>query len=210
MRWSLSRKLTFLADALFYITLVMIVGIMAVFVLGAAYYPALVHFSINLPVNLEGLTKEVPLGEALRLTNGPESSISIAITDRGVLMDHMGLCLKIGFVTLFGTGLALTMLWNIRQIMRTVSTPQVFSSENLWRVRKVAFLIIALGLLRPLMLLLIRSDVTALFETHQIRYSQFYLNPGLFEGVLIGFFMLGLVEVFRSGLQLRQEQDLTI
>lgn len=210
MRGSLSRNLTFLANALFYLTLVMAVGILAIFLLGSTYYPDLLNFSINLPVSLDKVGADLPLGESVRLTSGPESSINISITNQAVLVDNLSLCLKLGFTTLLGTGLALLMLWHIKHIVGTISTPQVFSPENLLRIRKVAFLIIALGFLRPLSLLLIMNDVTALFDRYQVRYSQFYVNFDLFEGVLAGFFLLGLVEVFRSGLQLKQEQDLTI
>lgn len=99
--------------------------------------------------------------------------------------------------------------WQVKRIFDTLGTSDVFSKANVRRIRVIACLLITSQLLPGILWLFIQFDVIALLDMYKIRYrisQEIKIGDMFITGVLL----LGLAEVFRSGVQLKQEQDLTI
>lgn len=149
-------------------------------------------------------------GRHLTIGNTGQARINVYYPDEAHLwkdwVRHFGPLL---LLMLMLVALTLTGLWQVKRIFDTLGTPDVFSSANVRRIRVIACLMISCQLLPAIVWLFFQSDITALLDAHKIRYSnnlEFGISPLLITGVLL----FGLAEVFRSGFQLRQEQDLTI
>ncbi len=105
--------------------------------------------------------------------------------------------------------LLLVGLWQVKCLFDTLGTPHVFSAANVRRIRLIACLLIAYQLLPTVVSLFVQADMTELLSKHNINYT---VNRDFkfFDIVITAILLFGLAEVFHYGLQLKQEQDLTI
>lgn len=107
-------------------------------------------------------------------------------------------------------GVILLLVYQLKQIVSTIGTLAVFSRTNVVRMRIIGGLLIALELIEPLMWLVIRPEVMDLLNRNHIRYAGKQMGVSTSGLVFAGLLIIGLAEVFRSGYQLKQEQELTI
>ncbi|TAE28267.1 MAG: DUF2975 domain-containing protein [Cytophagales bacterium] len=99
--------------------------------------------------------------------------------------------------------------WQAKRIFDTLGTPNVFSRANVKRIQVIASLFIVYKLLDVIVWLIVQKDVLAMLDTYGIKYDIIH-SLSFSETFVFAILLFGLAEVFRSGLQLKQEQDLTI
>ncbi len=116
-----------------------------------------------------------------------------------------GLVWGIGFVAI---GVVFFAIHTLREILATVSSGTPFVTENAIRLRHIGFAIIAGGVLKV--------AVEMIVGLHIARYIKI---PGVGIGVrsslgietfLFGLLVLVLAEIFRFGTELQEEHDLTV
>jgi hypothetical protein len=110
----------------------------------------------------------------------------------------------------FLTLLALAwLLWLVRAVTYTLGTNWIFSFRNVRRIRGIGLLVIVIKLLSLAPWLLAKAYIIDALNKNHIHFttnSHYTLINELFLGVLI----IGLAEVFRQGMLLKEEHALTI
>lgn len=206
------RLLKASATALFWVT-VLLLSLITFFVVEGVKLGGSPFFTINLPnVTLNDVPAKVvnETGRQVSFSNTAQTKISFSYPDpvrfREDLNQYTGQFM-LPMISAFA--LVLIGLWQVKRIFDTLGTPAVFSRANVTRIRVIACLLIVYQLLPGIVWLFIQSDITALLDTYKIRYS---INQDTRMGdiFITGVLLFGLAEVFRSGLRLKQDQDLTI
>jgi len=111
----------------------------------------------------------------------------------------------LGILIAFVPGLVLVVL--LRKIMTSVSQGEPFSAANIGRIRAIGIITIANEFVRGLVVLLIQgwladSAKTGMFMTVDVEW-----NLMIF---VLGAVIVALAEVFRYGMQLQADVDLTV
>lgn len=98
------------------------------------------------------------------------------------------------------------MLW---KIIKSIKNENPFHYKNIWRIRKIAFAVIfsaLLNILYPIVLKCLWIDkITILEHSYPIRLSFHYIQD-IFWALII----FVVAEIYRIGLEMKKEQDLTI
>ncbi len=199
------------ATVLFWFT-VLIVGLTALFVAKTAKYGSYSLFTGSLPVHVNNRPTEVikESGQDISVASVAKTTLHIHYTDRAAFKRD----LAPNFLTFILPGLLLYGLilfgfWQLKRVFDTLGTPDVFSNANVRRIRIIAVVLVGYQLAPGLCWVFIQSDILALLDKHHLPYTINYeLNVG--TAFITGILILGLAEVFRSGFQLHQEQELTI
>jgi len=206
------RLLKVSATILFWVTALSF-GLMTLFIMNSAKLNGSPSFTVSLPnVRLHDAPVKVmnETGRQVTIQTVANATLSFYYPDpAGFRVDFNRYIAQFLLPMLILFALLLIGLWQLKRIFDTLGTPGVFSTDNVRRIRVIACLLITYQLLPGLIWLFIQSDIIALLNRHQVRYS---INDEikLFDAFITGVLLFGLAEVFRSGFQLRQEQDLTI
>jgi hypothetical protein len=112
------------------------------------------------------------------------------------------------FVSMLIWGIFLWIVWHLRKLMQTIKDGKPFLPENPGRIRKIAYAI------------LLWAPIETLF--YGVMFRGFAVNVGpmfptggmpvriFLELVFFGLAVLVIAEVFERGVNLQQEQDLTV
>lgn len=99
--------------------------------------------------------------------------------------------------------------WQLLQVFKSLKQSQIFERRNIWRLRVVALVVGVLPIFE-----LIRNIIypslfaeNAVLLHHRITY---YYDNSLFAGIFYMVIILLVVEIFKYGISLKEEQDLTI
>ena len=210
MKTSYIKFLRVVVDIAFYLMIVGAFMVMAMPVISAFYPKSAVQVSMPIPLQLKDNASFSGNGLAGTVSSSDYSELSIRLTDFEIL--HQNVLLYVTMLLTF-TALAsglLLLVYQLRQLIRTIGTPAVFSSTNVVRIRIIGGLLIAAELVKPIMWLVIRPNVLALLNRSHIHYISEQVGVSTSGLVFAGLLIIGLAEVFRSGYQLKQEQELTI
>jgi hypothetical protein len=117
-------------------------------------------------------------------------------------------------VMLLGMGLSLGIVYFLRQIVATLKTGGPFTGENARRLRWVAVLIIGMGVAERLFTwsyyrLLVSKVELAGIQAHMVKLSDLTFGKP-WDYLTAGILVLLLAEVFRLGVEMQDEQRLTV
>lgn len=104
--------------------------------------------------------------------------------------------------------LAIYVLYQLMRIFRNLDRGQVFRTENTGRIRRIAvavFLFPHMGYWASRILGVVAAEATGFTANLPLVTSE-----SVILGALVALVIYALVEIFQSGAQLQQEQDLTI
>jgi hypothetical protein len=103
----------------------------------------------------------------------------------------------------------LVFTWQLLKVFKSLKQSQIFERRNIWRLRIVAFIV---GI-SPILELIRNTIYPSLFAEnatlphHRIAY---YYDYSMFAGLFYMVIILLVVEIFKYGISLKEEQDLTI
>ncbi len=175
-------------------------------------------FNYFVPQSSMSVQLDVPirLGDAISfsgndwkgtLTNVTHSSLAVSLTgsepDQKLIWLYAGIALG----SIVGLSLVLAIVYQIKQIVGSLGTSDVFSMANVVHIRLLGILLIAIEFVKPLAWGLMRHEVVATLKENNIGLAS---EQFAIELPVAGLLILGLAEVFRSGYQLKQESELTI
>lgn len=99
--------------------------------------------------------------------------------------------------------------WQLLKVFQSLKRKHIFEYRNIWRLRIVAFVVGAAPILE-----LVRNIIypSLIYENislpnHRIAY---YYDFSMFAGIFYMILILLVVEIFKYGISLKQENDLTI
>ncbi len=104
------------------------------------------QFSMDIPVQLNKKVSFHENGWVGSVTSSGYSTLAINLRDSAFTQQNTLIYLAIGLAILLSLSLTICLLYQIRQLLRTMGTPAVFSGENVVRIRTIGGLLIALGL----------------------------------------------------------------
>ncbi|GAB2532636.1 DUF2975 domain-containing protein [Spirosoma aerophilum] len=141
-----------------------------------------------------------------------QSSLSFIYFNTPFIQDNAGLYWKTVSGYFLGVIIITMMLHQVKRIVDTISTANVFSRSNVLRIRRLGGLLLLDNLVDPLRWLWIKDDVITLLKKHYVAFElgSYGILAFLTTSFFIGFLLFGLAEVFRSGLYLKEEQELTV
>ncbi len=106
--------------------------------------------------------------------------------------------------------LGIFVLYQMFRIFRNLDIGATFRSDNTSRIRRIAIAVLAFPIVRYFAAQLM-SGIAYEAQGHQITVARLPIfTESLLLGGLLSLVIFALAEVFRSGAQLQQEQDLTI
>jgi len=114
-----------------------------------------------------------------------------------------------GMLCMGGIGLAVLDL--LRRMLRSAKQREVFTSANIRNVQMVGFLVIAFGVLKPAAGAWLASRMIAFVAQHAATGNAIF--DTYWQGdvsMALGLLIVALAEVFRQGLILKEENQLTI
>lgn len=112
-------------------------------------------------------------------------------------------------LNLSGYVIWLLFTWQLLQVFRSLKQSQIFEKKNVWRLRLVALFVgIApfLELLRNIIYPSLFAE-NAVLTNHRIAY---YYDESILQGFFYMIVILLVVEIFKYGISLKEDQDLTI
>lgn len=99
--------------------------------------------------------------------------------------------------------------WQLLKVFQSLKRKQIFENRNIWRLRVVAFVVGAapiIELIRNIIYPSLFNEYVSL-PNHRIAY---YYDFSMFAGIFYMILILLVVEIFKYGISLKQENDLTI
>ena len=180
------------------------------FFIQSIYKPELEPFFpvVDVPVNIyENAVLELKSGEQYEIVID-EAFLSFNINNKygftGVLnYIFFVMMLLIAFYVIF-------LLWKIFRLIRSgLKSNNIFHSKNVWRIRKIAFAILFsafLEIIYPLILKYFWFDKIILFDKSFDLRLNFDAGIDLFWALIV----LVIAEIYRIGLEVKKEQELTI
>ncbi|MCX6215423.1 DUF2975 domain-containing protein [Spirosoma sp.] len=212
MHISYLRTLKGIVAFVYYASLVGMVG--GALALIYAYFSPLEHlkFYINVPIRLGEEAVYGDRGFVVTTYNSYSSWLNFDCFDRSMFDEDAGLYWKNVICIFLGVSIIVMMLRQVKLILDTVGTINVFSTANVARIRVLGILLLMNNFDEPLCWFLIKNDVVALLQKHHAAYTlgSYGLPTLLSSSFFIGFLLFGLAEVIRSGLYLKEEQELTV
>jgi len=135
----------------------------------------------------------------LRNTTGQLGSDRLTLSQRILLNLPTWLMLGLGLVSLF----------QIMQLLGSLRTTHPFIHANYLRLRRFAWLILAYSILKAPFYYLISR-----FASNHAAFDNIRIDPMLghfdFALIFIGLAVLVIADVFRAGIEMKEEQDLTV
>jgi hypothetical protein len=169
-----------------------------------------VRFTVNIPIQLTDSMSFKDADWIGNVSSAPYSLLTINALNPVAARQSAGLYVLVGLSIVASLGFVFFIIRLLKQIVATLGTSDVFSQVNVVRIRLLGGLLIGLEFIKPLVWLLIRSDVLALMSRNHIQHSGEQIGFGVSNLTFAGLLLVGLAEVFRSGYQLKQESELTI
>lgn len=117
--------------------------------------------------------------------------------------------LAIGFITVLHALMWLGFTFLLLLIFKSLKYNDIFEKKNITRLRLIA-LIVGISPLFQLMKNLLFAQVLQKQVSLQKHYISFYYDYSLFSGCLYMILIMVLVEVFRYGMSIKRENDLTV
>ena len=177
------------------------------FLLGDYHFFALENVDLHV-ANPNDRTTIRRAGELIHI-NPARVSISFAYDDPAAF-DHVKWLYFATTLPLLLMGIALVwLLWNLKQVVDTIGTATVFSQQNVRRVRMIGLCIISVYFLEKIPWWFGQSYVSDLLNKESIAFSANH-TTSILNGWMLGLLIIALAEVFRQGVVLKQENELTI
>lgn len=104
----------------------------------------------------------------------------------------------------------LVFTWELLKVFQSLKENRIFDIRNIWRLRIVALTVglsPVLALLRNLIYPILLQKNAVLLPHHRVVY---YYDYSMFEGLFYMVIILLIIEIFKYGISLQQEQDLII
>ncbi len=139
-----------------------------------------------------GLVLTLVIGFVMIAQSGEDKSI----------MSRIGISLS-GFLN---SAVFVLIIFYLRKILRSIKAKSPFETANVQRIKKIAYAVFVLIPIDILGKILIQG-FDAIFSSG---YFIGLIWDGLFKLLLIGLGILVIAKVFKSGLELQQEKNLTI
>ena len=140
--------------------------------------------------------------------------LNFSIRGAGDLRDLPGLLLIVGSGWLLGVGLVLFITYTLLQLFRNLAQRQVFDNRQSRRVTRIGQAFVTYAGLYILVKWLAQWGGISYLEANGFVFSGAKLNlgfpAGTFTALLMGLCILALAQVFKYGVQLKQESELTI
>lgn len=214
-RSTLARTLSFILAGLWYLCLawnaVMLIFLIAL--IGGVEMPERVKVFVPLPINV---TYENAGGADRTPAVQPEGVAVVAghtdvIVNVKEVKDRIILTIAVLLLSLA----ALLIVRELRAILREVKSGRPFSAENPRRLRRIGWLVLALGPLEGGWTFWMASRF---LDRLAIPGATLSINPELhlfigdfnFNSILLGLLILLIAQIFELGVRLQEEQDLTI
>jgi hypothetical protein len=156
-------------------------------------------------------------------TNAPEtpsSSASVGRIEGVVTLEHPDEAAEamasakwpFAFSVLCTGAASLAVLELFRRMLKSVEMGEVFTLSNIQNVRKIGILLVASCILKAVAAAWLVVRMSALVGPHMAggRFALESSSGGGLPGLATGLMILALAEVFRQGLTLKEESDLTI
>jgi hypothetical protein len=162
----------------------------------------------NLQVGKEHSTSIGGPGRVIIIKPGGDTVINVAYDGNLLSRDAWLIAAVNGPQFLIMLALA-WLMWLVRAVTYTLGTNRVFSFQNVRRIQGIGLLVIVIKLLSLTPWWLAKAYIIGVLNKNHIHFttnSHYTLINELFLGVLI----IGLAEVFRQGMMLKEEQALTI
>lgn len=162
--------------------------------------PSVDGYEIKLTTGLPALVLQSASGEAVEIEiESATAIIPLYQASRGLqIVSILGIFVLFGLV---GCGLI-----QLRRFLGSIKSGQPFVAANAQRLRNLAWIIVTGGMVHPILYgitgVLVRSD----FPDFNFRLSM----AGPFNAFFFGVIIFIIAEVFRIGVQLKEEQDLTV
>ena len=200
----LARTLSFILAGLWYLCLawnaVMLVFLIAL--IGGVEMPERVKVFVPLPISV---TYENAGGavqpEGLEIVAGHTD----VIVDVKEVKDRMILTIAVLLLSLA----ALLIVRELRATLREVKFGRPFSAENPRRLKRIGWLVLALGPLEGGWAIWMASRF---LDKLSIPGATLSINPMMFnyDSILLGLLILLIAQIFELGVRLQEEQDLTV
>lgn len=206
------RFLKFFVTVSFWTT-VLFVGVMTFLFVKSTTLSPPPTFTISLPTILLTTVPVKTVQEQDRritIEAASQAKISFYYPDSGKVRDRfVPFAKQLWLPTFLVFTILLFGLWQVKLIFDTLGRPDVFGTANVRRIRVIACLFVIYQILPNIIWLFLQDDITDLLDTHHVKYSIVH-NIKFVDTFITAVLLFGLAEVFRSGLQLKQDQDLTI
>jgi hypothetical protein len=193
--------------------------------LDVMWYLALVAIVIGLGVMVYSLVTEGNVGGYMMLPvvlDIDHSVYSITAARMGIneirldcVEAHMkfdspgsGFLLFFGLHMAVGLAIVLLVLYQLRKIFATLTAGSPFVSANAARIRLIGWIVIIGELVEEILQTVGQRIVIASFETQGVTF-RWDIDLSL-STIMWGFVLLVLAEVFRLGVQMREDQELTV
>jgi len=201
---SLASVLGLVVEVAWYLSIVGVILVAGAGLRGLMSDPAEVRLDWPVSIELDRDSYEIA-SDQLRVEGGRLLEMS---GELGLLSGSRGFLLA--WLMLGGMWLAaiLAVIYQLRALFKTLAAGTPFVRANVWRLRFIGTVIIAvevfMALLRLLVSLYLRANVTTTGFTVKIdfRFTA--------EILFVGFVLLVIAEIFRQGTEMREEQALTV
>lgn len=161
-------------------------------------------FALQIPISFSNITirqfyPAANNGE-VGILNTSEGTLSvhIAATFQNILMILMGSALIFAAVVLI--------TYQFKKILQNIKNEQPFHQSNIRRAGNIAFILIGYSLVQWLFVLLINYKLNAAYTFHHINLAYNFNLSCLLAGIVL----LVMKGVFKTGLLLEQDNQLTI
>ncbi|WP_071505469.1 DUF2975 domain-containing protein [Arsenicibacter rosenii] len=168
-------------------------------------------FSINPALAVANPNDRTTLREGGRLIhiNPASLSLSFAYDDANAFRKDSWVYAAIYIPYAFQGLIFLYLLWCLKKVIDTIGTDSVFQHANVRRIRWIGVCLILSEVISKLPWWFIKPFIVGLLRQNNIGYS----SPASYNVVgnwLTGLLIIALAEVFRQGVELKQENELTI
>ncbi|MCF3652488.1 DUF2975 domain-containing protein [Synoicihabitans lomoniglobus] len=162
--------------------------------------PAVNGYEIKLTTSVPPLTLQSATGEPVEI----EIESATAIIPLYQAAPSLQVVSIFGIFILFG--LVACGLIQVRRFLGSIKTGQPFVAANAQRLRNLAWIIVAGGLVDPIIYGLTGALAHQSFPDFAFRLSL----AGPFNAFFYGVIIFIIAEVFKIGVQMKEEQDLTV
>lgn len=198
------KKAPTVAKWLLTLTLMFLVLVMATYVVQAFTTVGLEgERAIILPISFLGADGLGLQHDVLGYGSVFEGSGSVIFTAPSTSLVVIGYYL--GTLLAFVPGLVLVVL--LRKIMNSVSRGEPFSVKNISRVRAIGIVTVAAEFIRGIVVVMIQGWLAGSVKTGVFMTVDVEWNLGV---LVLGAVIIALAEVFRYGVQLQSDVDLTV
>ena len=159
------------------------------------------NIKVDFPVAVHYELQGVVSGDIPAEVEFEEATIDIALNDIPILLFAIHIVLL-----LFILGLMIYCARLFLQSINSIGKGEVFHIDNINRFKRIGIIMAVSALLPPFYLFAVLTGLNPDFEGVIFNYA-FGPNWGL---LLSGFFLMVMAEVFKRGLEMKNENDLTV